>query len=48
MKIEKPSLENARLLTAFIGETRKGKTLSALRFMRGLIGPKGKLGFIDT
>ncbi len=48
MKIEKPSLENARLLTAFIGETRKGKTLSALRFMRGLIGPEGKLGFIDT
>lgn len=48
MKIEKPSLESARLLTAFIGETRKGKTLSALRFMRGLIGPNGKLGFIDT
>lgn len=48
MKIEKPSLEDARLLTAFIGETRKGKTLSALRFMRGLIGPEGKLGAIDT
>lgn len=48
MKIEKPSLENARLLTAFIGETRKGKSLSALRFMRGLIGPEGKLGFVDT
>lgn len=48
MEIVKPSLTDARLLTAFIGETRKGKTLSALRFMRGLIGPKGKLGFIDT
>lgn len=48
MQIEKPSLADARLLTAFIGETRKGKTLSALRFMRGLIGTQGKLGFIDT
>jgi hypothetical protein len=48
MKIEKPSLESARLLTAFIGETRRGKTLSALRFMRGLVGSSGKLGFIDT
>lgn len=35
-------------IMGFFGVSGGGKTLSALLFMRGFIGPKGKLGIIDT
>lgn len=35
-------------LTAFWGFSDSGKTYSALRYARGLVGPKGKIVVIDT
>lgn len=35
-------------LTAFWGESDSGKTFSALRYARGLVGPKGRIVGIDT
>lgn len=40
--------EAAPVTAAFIGQSGSGKTLSALLFARGLVGPKGKIGIIDT
>lgn len=36
------------VLVAFAGGTGSGKTYSALRFARGLVGPKAPIAFIDT
>jgi len=38
----------AHLVVAFWGQSGSGKTLSALKFTRGLAGPDGKIGFLDT
>lgn len=38
----------APVTAAFIGQSGSGKTLSALLFARGLVGPQGKIGVIDT
>lgn len=35
-------------LTAFWGFSDSGKTYSALRYARGLVGPKGKIVMVDT
>lgn len=36
------------VLVAFAGGTGSGKTYTALRFARGLVGPKGRIAVIDT
>lgn len=40
--------EAAPILAAFMGQSGSGKTLSALLFARGLVGPQGKIVLIDT
>jgi hypothetical protein len=35
-------------LVSFFGESATGKTLSALLYARGIVGPKGKIGGVDT
>lgn len=40
--------ENTSILAAFAGPSGGGKTKSALRFARGLVGPKGKIAFLDS
>lgn len=40
--------EAAPVTAAFIGQSGSGKTLSALLFARGLVGPEGKIVLIDT
>lgn len=40
--------EAAPVTAAFIGQSGSGKTYSALLFARGLVGPEGKIGVIDT
>lgn len=40
--------EQTALLIAFAGPSGGGKTLSALRLARGLVGPNGKIAGIDT
>ncbi len=40
--------EAAPILAAFVGQSGSGKTLSALLFARGLVGPTGKIVMIDT
>jgi hypothetical protein len=40
--------EAAPILAAFAGQSGSGKTLSALLFARGLVGPSGKIVVIDT
>ena len=36
------------VFAGFLGQSGSGKTLSALKFARGLVGPKGKIGMVDT
>lgn len=40
--------ENAGVLVALAGPSGGGKTYSALRLARGLVGPEGVIAFIDT
>jgi len=40
--------EAAPILAAFVGQSGSGKTLSALLFARGLVGPSGKIVMLDT
>lgn len=40
--------ENAGALVALAGPSGGGKTMSALRLARGLVGPQGVIAFIDT
>ena len=38
----------AHLLIQLYGPPRSGKTYTALRIARGMVGPKGKIGVLDT
>lgn len=38
----------AHLLIQVFGPSRSGKTLTALRIARGMVGPEGKIGVLDT
>lgn len=48
MKIERAVREKTYTLTSIAGPSGSGKTYSALLYARGLVGPGGKIGFIDT
>ena len=48
MKIERAVREKTYTLTSIVGPSGSGKTYSALLYARGLVGPEGKIGFIDT
>ena len=38
----------ANLLIQLYGPPRSGKTYTALRIARGMVGPKGRIGVLDT
>src|SRR5712675_2212070 len=38
----------AHLLIQLYGPPRSGKTYTALRIARGMVGPKGRIGVLDT
>jgi hypothetical protein len=38
----------AHLLIQLYGPPRSGKTYTALRIARGMVGPQGKIGMLDT
>jgi hypothetical protein len=40
--------EGAPVLISLVGLSSSGKTYSALKLARGLVGPQGKIGLIDT
>lgn len=48
MKIERAVREKTFTLTSIAGPSGSGKTYSAILYARGLVGPTGKIGFIDT
>lgn len=48
MKIERAVREKTFTLTSIAGPSGSGKTYSALLYARGMVGPSGKIGFIDT
>lgn len=48
MQIKRASRKSVHLLISLSGPSGSGKTLSALKMGRGLVGPDGKLGVIDT
>lgn len=48
MKIERAVREKTFTLTSIAGPSGSGKTYSAILYARGLVGPEGKIGFIDT
>lgn len=48
MRIERAVREKTFTLTSIAGPSGSGKTYSALLYARGLVGPEGKIGFIDT
>lgn len=48
MKIERAIREKTFTLTSIAGPSGSGKTYSAILYARGLVGPDGKIGFIDT
>jgi hypothetical protein len=48
MKIERAVREKTFTLTSIAGPSGSGKTYSAILYARGLVGPHGKVGFIDT
>ncbi|MEO3387359.1 AAA family ATPase [Mesorhizobium sp. CAU 1741] len=48
MKIERAIREKTFTLTSIAGPSGSGKTYSAILYARGLVGPGGKIGFIDT
>lgn len=47
-EIKKAVRKGAKTCVSLIGESGSGKTYSAIRLARGLVGPKGKIGVIDT
>lgn len=47
-KIEKAERKGNPALICLWGPSGSGKTYSALKLARGLVGPKGKIGMIDT
>lgn len=48
ISIEPASRKGAHLLIQLFGGPRSGKTLTALKIARGLVGPKGRIGVLDT
>ena len=48
MNFTKAERKSIKPLIGLFGESGGGKTLSALLLARGLVGPSGKLGMIDT
>jgi hypothetical protein len=48
MKIERAVREKTFTLTSIAGPSGSGKAYSAILYARGLVGPEGKIGFIDT
>lgn len=48
MKIERAVREKTFTLSSIAGPSGSGKTYSALLYARGLVGPDGKIGLIDT
>ncbi len=40
--------EDSRIIITLVGKSSSGKTLSALYLARGLVGPAGKIGLLDT
>lgn len=48
LNIQKATREGAHLLIQLYGESRSGKTFSAFQIARGLVGPKGRIGVMDT
>mgnify|MGYP001582171076 FL=1 len=46
--IRKATRSQLKLLLALISPSGGGKTYSALRLARGLVGPKGRIVLIDT
>lgn len=48
MRIERAVREKTFTLTSIAGPSGSGKTYSAILYARGLVGPDGKVGFIDT
>lgn len=47
-EIKKAERKGACVTISLAGESGSGKTYSALRIARGLVGPNGKIGVIDT
>ncbi|MGN6537593.1 MAG: AAA family ATPase [Mesorhizobium sp.] len=48
MQIERAVREKTYTLTSIAGPSGSGKTYSAILYARGLVGPNGKIGFVDT
>lgn len=48
MAFQKATKKHARLRLALIGTSGSGKTFSALRIARGLVGPSGRIAVADT
>lgn len=48
LNIQPATLKGAHLLIQVFGGPQSGKTRTALRLARGMAGPKGKVGVIDT
>lgn len=46
--IEKANRSKAKVVLALAGDSGTGKTLSAIRLARGIVGAEGKIGFVDT
>lgn len=47
-QIKPATRQGVRPLIGLFGESGTGKTFSSLLLARGFVGPKGKIGFIDT
>lgn len=47
-EIKEAKREASPVFMGFVGQSGSGKTLSALLFARGLVGPTGKIGLVDT
>lgn len=48
LTIKSASRAGVKALVGFYGKSGSGKTMSALLFARGIVGPKGRIAFIDT
>ena len=46
--IEKADRAKSKVCVALAGDSGSGKTLSSIRLARGLVGEKGRIGYIDT
>jgi hypothetical protein len=48
LNIARAERAGAHLLIQLYGPPRSGKTYTALRIARGMVGPKGRIGMLDT